>query len=145
MRNCHLTPPPAPASSLSHSQFLNGLSFSLSPSPVFCQAGRLVLWGQKKGQCHAPQTDGTGHWAEGIRHGSVQKGNHTQTHRPGSQGDNSWWVKENWGTMHHRTQAFKGYAVYSAGKTISSFTVCKSFPLTRPTEKIVEEVFSSFT
>lgn len=49
MRNCHLTRPPAPASSLSRSQFLNGLSFSLSLSPVLCQAGRLVSWGQTKG------------------------------------------------------------------------------------------------
>lgn len=47
--NCHLTPPQAPASSLCHSQFLNGLSFSLILSPVFCQAGRLILWRQTKG------------------------------------------------------------------------------------------------
>lgn len=35
---------------------------------------RLILLGAD--WCHAPQTDSMGHWAESIRHGSVQKGNH---------------------------------------------------------------------
>lgn len=48
-RNRHLLLPPAPVCVPSQSQFLSGLSFRLSPSPVLCQAGRLVLWGQTKG------------------------------------------------------------------------------------------------
>lgn len=48
-RNRHLLLPPAPVCIPSQSQFLSGLSFRLSPSPVLCQAGRLVLWGQTKG------------------------------------------------------------------------------------------------
>lgn len=41
----HLLLLPAP----SQSHFLNGLSSGMSPSPVLCQAGRVVLWGQTKG------------------------------------------------------------------------------------------------
>lgn len=73
-----------PASTLSHSLFPNGLSFSLSP--VFCQAGRFVSWGQTKGWfslgpvSRSPQTDSMGHWAEGIRHGRIKwKSAHAHT------------------------------------------------------------------
>lgn len=89
--NCHLMPPPAPAFSLSHSQFLNGLSFGLSLSPVFCQAGRLVLWRQTKGRFSSGPVSRypyRQHGSLGRRHQtwSDQKKNHTHTdQQPGRQ------------------------------------------------------------
>lgn len=104
MRNCHPMSPPAPAPSLTHLQFLNGLSFSLSLSPVFCQAGRLVLWRQTKGRFSLGPVSRSPH----RQHGSLgrmhqtwldQKKNHTHT-QASSQGDNGRWVKENWTKVH---------------------------------------------
>lgn len=108
-------PPQAPASSLSFS-----LSFSMGWAlvGVLCSAkqGDLSYVDRQKadfawGHCHSPQTDFTVHWANDIRHGSVQRGYFS--HNTQNEEDNGRWVKSNWTTVHYY---HKENTVYSAGK-----------------------------
>lgn len=80
----------------SQSHFLNRLSSGMRPSPVLCQAGRVVLWGQTKGWLSSRPVS----LSPNRHHGSVGRRYQTWfwfkqkiTHGlAGSQEDNSWWL-----------------------------------------------------